>query len=53
MVISKKSNEKTPSIEVGKELDLVEIMSLQLELDDEQLTEWREKRSEINMKNKK
>ena len=44
---------KIKSNELGTELTLVEIMALQLELDDEQLAEWREKRPEINLKSKK
>ena len=44
---------KIKSNELVTELTLLEIMALQLELDDEQLAEWREKRPEINLKSKK
>ena len=36
-----------------KKLTLIEVLAIQLELDDEQLAEWRERRIEINNKNKK
>ncbi len=36
-----------------KKLSLIEVLAIQLELDDEQLTEWREKRIEMNQKDKK
>jgi len=36
-----------------KELSLIEALAIQLELDDEQLAEWREKRQQINAKHKK
>ena len=39
--------------EEEKNLSLIEILAIQLELDDEQLTEWREKRIEMNQKDKK
>jgi hypothetical protein len=39
--------------EEEKKLSLLEVLAIQLELDDEQLTEWREKRIEINNKHKK
>jgi hypothetical protein len=51
-LVQPKMHEKIKSNEVGTELTLVEIMALQLELDDEQLAEWREKRPEINFKSK-
>lgn len=34
--------------EEEKKLTLIEVLAIQLELDDEQLAEWREKRIEIN-----
>jgi len=34
-------------------LSLIEVLAIQLELDDEQLSEWREKRIEMNKKLKK
>lgn len=39
--------------EEEKKLSLIEVLAIQLELDDEQLTEWREKRIEMNQKDKK
>ena len=39
--------------EEEKKLSLIEVLAIQLELDDEQLTEWREKRIEMNKKLKK
>ncbi|MDO9204601.1 hypothetical protein [Methylotenera sp.] len=39
--------------EEDKKLTPIEALAIQLELDDEQLAEWREKRIEINKKNKK
>jgi len=36
-----------------KELSLTEVLAIQLELDDEQLAEWHEKRLQINAKHKK
>ncbi|MDP2231568.1 hypothetical protein [Methylotenera sp.] len=39
--------------EEDKKLTPIEALAIQLELDDEQLVEWREKRIEINKKNKK
>lgn len=39
--------------EEEKKLSLIEVLAIQLELDDEQLTEWREKRIEMNKKHKK
>jgi hypothetical protein len=36
-----------------KKLNTLEALAIQLELDDEQLQEWREKMSEINEKEKK
>lgn len=35
-----------------RKLTSIEALAIQLELDDEQLAEWREKRLEINKKNK-
>jgi len=42
-----KMHEKIKSSEDGAELTLMKIMALQLELDDEQLAEWREKRPKL------
>jgi len=39
--------------EEEKKLSLIEVLAIQLELDDEQLSEWREKRIEMNKKLKK
>lgn len=39
--------------EEEKKLTLIEVLAIQLELDDEQLAEWRERRIEINNKSKK
>ncbi|MDI1309984.1 MAG: hypothetical protein PSV17_11225 [Methylotenera sp.] len=39
--------------EAEKKLSLIEILAIQLQLDDEQLKEWREKRIEMNQKDKK
>jgi hypothetical protein len=39
--------------EEENKLSLIEVLAIQLELDDEQLTEWREKRIEMNKKHKK
>lgn len=39
--------------EDDKKLTPLEALAIQLEIDDEQLAEWREKRIEINKKNKK
>lgn len=36
-----------------RKLTTIEALAIQLEIDDEQLAEWREKRLEINKKNKK
>lgn len=36
--------------EEEKKLTLIEVLAIQLELDDEQLEEWRERRIEINNK---
>jgi hypothetical protein len=44
-LVQAKVHEKIKSVEDSTKLTLLEIMSLQHELDDEQLTEWREKRS--------
>jgi hypothetical protein len=38
--------------EEENKLTLVEVLAIQLELDDEQLAEWRERRIEINTKSK-
>jgi hypothetical protein len=35
-----------------KKLSLIETLAIQLELDDEQLAEWREKKHQINAINK-
>lgn len=35
--------------EEEKKLTLIEVLAIQLELDDEQLAEWRERRVEINL----
>lgn len=42
-----KMHEKIKSNEDSAELTLMKIMALQLELDDEQLAEWREKRPKL------
>jgi hypothetical protein len=42
-----KMHEKIKSSEDGTEMTLMKIMALQLELDDEQLAEWREKRPKL------
>jgi hypothetical protein len=39
--------------EEEKKLSLIEVLAIQLELDDEQLAEWRKKRVEMNKKHKK
>ncbi|MDP1659254.1 MAG: hypothetical protein Q8L73_07865 [Methylotenera sp.] len=36
-----------------RKLTTIEALAIQLEIDDEQLAEWREQRLEINKKNKK
>jgi hypothetical protein len=38
--------------EEEKKLSLIEVLAIQLQLDDEQLAEWRERRIEINKKHK-
>jgi hypothetical protein len=42
-----KMHEKIKSGEGSTELTLMKIMALQLELDNEQLAEWREKRAKL------
>ncbi|PPD47602.1 MAG: hypothetical protein CTY12_03630 [Methylotenera sp.] len=51
--LQSRMREKLARREEDKKLTLLEILAIQLELDDEQLSEWREKRREINNNNKK
>jgi len=51
--LQSRMRDKLTRREEDKKLTLLEVLAIQLELDDEQLFEWREKRKEINKNSKK